>query len=123
MALIDDLPRSADARAHDGGAVILAIPREVVEQLLGVGKPSSERLLRLLCGLVAARLREVDEKLHGWHLLAGGAGASLAAPTGEFAAYRGSAANEREPHPTLDGAADGDDRPLLGSRDTPDGNR
>jgi CRP-like cAMP-binding protein len=75
MALIDNLPRSADARAHDKGAVVLRIPREVVEQLLDIRKVSSLRLLRLLCELVAARLRELDDKLVGWHILSGGEGA------------------------------------------------
>jgi CRP/FNR family transcriptional regulator, cyclic AMP receptor protein len=72
MALIDRLPRSADARAHEGDAVVLRMPREVVEQLLDIRKVSSVRLLGLLCGLVARRLREVDDKLAGWHLLSGG---------------------------------------------------
>ena len=79
MALIDHQPRSADARAHDGGAVVLAIPREVVEGLLDVRKVSSLRLLKILCGLVAKRLRELDDKIVGWHILAGGGGADRAA--------------------------------------------
>ena len=32
MALIDNQPRSADAKAHDGGAVVLAIPRDVLNR-------------------------------------------------------------------------------------------
>ena len=75
MALIDNLPRSADARAHERGAVVLRIPRDVLEQLLDIRKVSSIRLLRLLCELVAARLRELDDKLVGWHILSGGEGA------------------------------------------------
>jgi CRP-like cAMP-binding protein len=78
MALIDRLPRSADARAHEPSTVVLRIPREVVEQLLDIRKVSSVRLLRLLCGLVARRLREVDDKLAGWHILSGGEGAAPA---------------------------------------------
>lgn len=80
MALIDHQPRSADAKAHDGGAVVLAIPREVVEGLLDMRKVSSLRLLRILCGLVAKRLRDLDDKIVGWHILAGGGGAE-AGPT------------------------------------------
>jgi CRP-like cAMP-binding protein len=72
MALIDQAPRSADARAHSGGAVVLAIPREVVEGLLDIRKVTSLRLLALLCSLVAQRLREIDEKLVGWFILSGG---------------------------------------------------
>ncbi len=72
MALIDREPRSAQARAHDGGAVVLAIPSEVVAGILDVGKVSSLPLLKILCGLVAKRLREVDDKIVGWYLLSGG---------------------------------------------------
>lgn len=72
MALIDQQPRSALAKAHDGGAVVLAIPEEVVEGLLDMRKVSSLRLLHILCGLVAKRLREIDDKLVGWFILAGG---------------------------------------------------
>jgi len=72
MALIDKLPRSADARAHEPGTVVLRMPREIVEQLLDIRKVSSVRLLVLLCGLVARRLREVDDKLLGWYVLSGG---------------------------------------------------
>ena len=73
MALIDNQPRSAEATAHDGAAVVLAIPRDVVAGLLDIRKVSSLRLLRILCNLVAKRLREADDKLVGWFILAGGA--------------------------------------------------
>lgn len=72
MALIDRQPRSALAKAHDAGAVVLAIPEDVVEGLLDMRKVSSLRLLHILCGLVAKRLREIDDKLVGWFILAGG---------------------------------------------------
>jgi CRP/FNR family transcriptional regulator, cyclic AMP receptor protein len=75
MALIDNQPRSADAKAHEGGAVVLTLPREVVAGLLDIHKVSSLRLLKILCGLVAKRLREVDDKIIGWHILAAGGGA------------------------------------------------
>lgn len=72
MALIDQLPRSADARAHTGGAVVLAIPRDVLQGILDIHKMSSPRLLKILCGLIAGRLRELDEKIVGWFVLSGG---------------------------------------------------
>ncbi len=72
MALIDRAPRSAQARAHDGGAVVLAIPAEVVAGILDVRKLSSLPLLKILCGLVAKRLREIDDKLVGWYIISGG---------------------------------------------------
>jgi hypothetical protein len=72
MALIDHQPRSALAKAHEGGAVVLAIPQNVLEGLLDIRKVSSLGLLRILCSLVAKRLREIDDKLVGWYILAGG---------------------------------------------------
>jgi CRP-like cAMP-binding protein len=74
MALIDNQPRSADAKAYEGGAVVLTIPREVVEGLLDIHRISSLRLLKVLCTLVARRLRELDAKIVGWFILAGGHG-------------------------------------------------
>ncbi len=71
MALIDGQPRSATAKAHAAGALVLEIPREVIEGLLAIEHVSSARLLRLLCSLIAARLRESDERLVHWHLLRG----------------------------------------------------
>ena len=74
MALIDDKPRSAGARAHNGEATVLAIPRDVVGGLLNIERVSSLRLLRLLCSMVAQRLREGNSKLMGWYLLSAGKG-------------------------------------------------
>ena len=74
MSLIDKKPRSADARADEGGAVVLAIPGDVLSGILDIGKVSSLRLLKILCSLVAKRLRELDDKLVGWFILAGGGG-------------------------------------------------
>ena len=76
MALIDNEPRSADAKAHEEGAVVLAIPRDVLEGILDIHKISSLRLLSILCNLVAGRLREIDDKIITWFILAGGTGIS-----------------------------------------------
>lgn len=73
MALIDEQPRSADARAHDQGAVVLAIPRDVLRGILDIRKVSSLSLLKVLCSLVSKRLRELDDKIVGWYVLSGGA--------------------------------------------------
>lgn len=72
MALIDGQPRSAGARAHDDGVTVLTIPRDVVGGLLDIERVSSLRLLRLLCSMVALRLRESNGKLLGWYLLSAG---------------------------------------------------
>jgi CRP/FNR family transcriptional regulator, cyclic AMP receptor protein len=82
MALIDNEPRSADAKAHDGGAVVLVIPGEVLEGILDINKVSSIRLLTILCNLVASRLRELDDKIIGWFIIAGGSGISWPVPPG-----------------------------------------
>lgn len=74
MALIDQQPRSADAKAPEEGAVLLAIPRDVVEGLLDIHKLSSLRLLRILSNLIAKRLRELNEKLITWFIFSGGGG-------------------------------------------------
>ena len=80
MALIDNKPRSADAKASDQGAVVLTISREVLEGILDIQKVSSLRLLRLLCGLISKRLREIDDKLVGWFIFSAGSGDSLGLP-------------------------------------------
>lgn len=73
MALIEDRPRSADARAHpQSGATALALPRDVVGGLLNIEKVSSIRLLKILSRLAAKRVLQLHEKLVGWYLLAGG---------------------------------------------------
>jgi CRP-like cAMP-binding protein len=76
LALTDDEPRSADAKAHGDGAVVLAIPREVLEDLLGVHEVSTLRLLNLLCSQEARRLRQLNERLVTWFILANGSGIS-----------------------------------------------
>jgi CRP-like cAMP-binding protein len=80
MALIDNEPRSADAKAHEGGTVVLVISREVLEGILDINKISSIRLLTILCNLVASRLRELDDKIIGWFIIAGGSGISWPVP-------------------------------------------
>ncbi|MEE8368472.1 MAG: cyclic nucleotide-binding domain-containing protein, partial [Thermoanaerobaculia bacterium] len=73
MALIDQRPRSADARSHpEKGATILALPHAVVDGLLNIERVSSVRLLKILTSLAAKRTRAIQEKLVGWFLLAGG---------------------------------------------------
>ncbi len=73
MSLIDKQPRSADAKAHpEEGAVVLGLRHDVVEQILDIDRLSSIRLLKILCRLAAERLRKINEKLLGWHLVSGG---------------------------------------------------
>lgn len=81
MALIDNQPRSADAKADSEGAVVLTISREVLEGILDIQKISSLKLLQTLCSLVAQRLREIDDKLVNWYIFNAHSGESLQAPT------------------------------------------
>ncbi len=73
MSLIDKQPRSADAKAHpELGAIVLGLRNDVVEQILDIDRLSSIRLLKILCRMAAERLRKINEKLLGWHLVSGG---------------------------------------------------
>lgn len=73
MALIDKRSRSADAKAHpDQGAVVLGLRHEVVEQILDIDRLSSIRLLKILTKMASERLRKINEKLLGWHLVSNG---------------------------------------------------
>jgi CRP-like cAMP-binding protein len=81
MALIDDQPRSADAKAHDQGAVVLAISKDVMDGILNMHRVSSFRLLNILCNMLSKRLREIDDKLVGWYIFSASTGQSLEAPT------------------------------------------
>lgn len=72
MALIDAEPRSADAIAHEGEATVLAIDRGTLHEILSMDPAASLQFLNLLCRLISRRLREIDEKLVQWKILAGG---------------------------------------------------
>jgi CRP/FNR family transcriptional regulator, cyclic AMP receptor protein len=72
MALIDDAPRCADAKADADGATVLSLRKEVLDRLLDIRKASSIRVLRILCRRLAQRVREGNEKLTGWYILSGG---------------------------------------------------
>jgi len=71
MSLIDGEPRSAGARAHGGPLTVLALDQETVREILSLDSRAALDFLRLLCRLVADRLREIDEKVIGWRILAG----------------------------------------------------
>jgi CRP/FNR family transcriptional regulator, cyclic AMP receptor protein len=71
MALIDDQPRSADAWVHTGEATVLAIDRATLQEVLSMDPAASLQFLSLLCRLISRRLRQIDEKLAQWKVLAG----------------------------------------------------
>jgi CRP-like cAMP-binding protein/cytochrome c-type biogenesis protein CcmH/NrfG len=71
MSLIDGEPRSADARAHGGPLTVLALDQGTIQEMLSLDPQASLDLLRLLCRLIAKRLREIDEKVIGWRIMSG----------------------------------------------------
>jgi CRP/FNR family transcriptional regulator, cyclic AMP receptor protein len=71
MALIDGEPRSADARAHGGPLTVLALDGDAVQEVLAMDASAAFEFLQLLCRLMVNRLREIDEKVIGWRILAG----------------------------------------------------
>jgi CRP-like cAMP-binding protein len=72
MALIDDKPRSADAKAHDGGATVLSIDRATLNEILSMDPQASLQFLNLLCRMISRRLREINEKIVQWKYMSGG---------------------------------------------------
>ncbi len=71
MALIDELPRSADARAHSDGATVFTISRTLLEEVLSMDPDAAVQFLGLLCRLLCRRLRAMNERLVAWRTMAG----------------------------------------------------
>jgi CRP-like cAMP-binding protein/cytochrome c-type biogenesis protein CcmH/NrfG len=71
MSLIDGELRSADARAHGGPLTVLALDQGTIQEMLALDPQASLDFLKLLCRLIAKRLREIDEKVVGWRILSG----------------------------------------------------
>ena len=72
MALIDDKVRSADAKAHEGGATVLSIDRATLNEILSMDPHASLQFLNLLCRMISRRLREINEKIVQWKYMSGG---------------------------------------------------
>ncbi len=70
MSLIDGEPRSADARAHDGPVTVLALDQATIQEMLALDPAASLEFVKLLCRLIAKRLREIDEKVVTWRIFA-----------------------------------------------------
>ncbi|HEX2165242.1 MAG TPA: cyclic nucleotide-binding domain-containing protein [Thermoanaerobaculia bacterium] len=79
MSLLDGEPRSADARAHGGPLTVLALDEARVREVLSMDAAAAVEFLRLLCRLLADRLREIDDKVIGWRILAGGQAETVSA--------------------------------------------
>lgn len=72
MALIDNEPRSADAKAHTNGTTVLTISRQALNEILSVDIESAHQFLSILCRILTQRLREINLKIIQWRLMSGG---------------------------------------------------
>ncbi len=71
MALIDEKPRSADAKAHEIDATVLSIDRATLNEILSMDPHASLQFLNLLCRMISRRLREINDKIVQWKYMAG----------------------------------------------------
>ena len=71
MALIDSAPRSADAKAHEGPATVLAIDRKTLDEILRMDPRAAYQFLSLLNRLLCQRLIEINEKIVQWKYIVG----------------------------------------------------
>ncbi len=70
MALIDEQPRSADARAHRDGCTVFSVSRSVLEEVLAMDPDAAVQFLTLLCRLLCRRLRAMNDRLVAWRAMA-----------------------------------------------------
>jgi CRP/FNR family cyclic AMP-dependent transcriptional regulator len=70
MALIDEQPRSADARAHQKGCTVFSISSTLLEEVLSMDPDAAVQFLNLLCRLLCRRLRAMNERLVAWRIMA-----------------------------------------------------
>lgn len=70
MAWIDDSPRSADAIAHTGGCTVLGIGRDSLEGRLDSDRPRHNRFLKLMCQVLARKIRQMNEQLVAYRTMA-----------------------------------------------------
>ncbi len=71
MALIDDQPRSADARAHTPGCTVLTVGRQRLEEVLEMDPDAARQFLTSLCAILCRRVRAINERLVAWRVMAG----------------------------------------------------
>jgi CRP/FNR family transcriptional regulator, cyclic AMP receptor protein len=70
LALIDDRPRSADARAHLGPCTLLSINRRRLEEVTQIDRETGLQFLQLLCRILCRRLRAMSNQLVAWRVMA-----------------------------------------------------
>jgi len=69
MALIDEQPRSADARAHTEGCTVFSVSRSVLQEVLAMDPDAAVQFLTLLCRLLCRRLRAMNNRLVAWRAM------------------------------------------------------
>ncbi len=69
LALIDDQPRSADARAHSSTCTVFSISKSLLEEVLSMDPDAAVQFLNLLCRLLCRRLRAMNERLVAWRVM------------------------------------------------------
>jgi len=71
MSLIDGQPRSADVKAMGGPVTVIAFDATTFKEVMAMDPHAALEFMKLLCRLIAKRLRELDEKLTGWRIFDG----------------------------------------------------
>ena len=71
MSLIDGEPRSADAKAFEGPATVVAFDDQTLNEIMAMDAKAARSFMVLLCRLICKRMREIDEKVTGWRIMAG----------------------------------------------------
>lgn len=71
MALIDNQPRSADAKAHTD-VTVLPIEQSLLANILSRDVESGYQFLYILSKILSRRLREINLKIYQWRIMSGG---------------------------------------------------
>ncbi|MEM8930434.1 MAG: cyclic nucleotide-binding domain-containing protein [Acidobacteriota bacterium] len=71
MSLLDGAPRSADAKAYQGSVTVGVFDQQTLAEVEQVDPRASIDFIQLLCQLMCQRLRELDEKITSWRIMAG----------------------------------------------------
>lgn len=74
MSLVDGQPRSADAKAFQGPATVVAFDEKTLGEVMAMDPAAAMQFMTLLCRLICKRLREIDEKVIGWKIMSGSRG-------------------------------------------------
>jgi CRP/FNR family cyclic AMP-dependent transcriptional regulator len=69
LALVDEQPRSADARAHRATTTVFSVSRSLLEEVLSMDPDAAVQFLNLLCRLLCRRLRAMNERLVAWRVM------------------------------------------------------